>query len=82
MIILSGKAYQSIWHQGIPEDRTIGLRDNGWTNDKLTSQWLQEVFEKHTVARSVIASFVKCTVGLIRKTKLGRRKLSVTALGT
>ena len=35
MIIFAGKVHQSIWYQNIPEDWTIGLRDNGWTNDKL-----------------------------------------------
>jgi hypothetical protein len=53
MVIFAGKVHQSTWYQDIPGDWTIGLSENGWTNDNLALQWLQEVFEKHTAARTI-----------------------------
>lgn len=53
MIIFAGKVHQSTWYRDIPKDWTIGLSDNGWTNDKLTFQWLQQVFERHTASRAI-----------------------------
>jgi hypothetical protein len=53
MIIFAGKVHQSIWYQDIPPDWVIGLSENGWTNDELGFQWLQEVFEKHTASRTI-----------------------------
>jgi len=35
MIIFAGKVHQSTWYQDLPHDWTIGLSDNGWTNDEL-----------------------------------------------
>jgi len=53
MIIFAGKVHQSTWYQDIPIDWTIGLSDNGWINDKLTFQWLEQVFERHTASRTI-----------------------------
>jgi hypothetical protein len=53
MIIFAGKVHQSTWYQDTPDDWTIGLSENGWTTDKLGFQWLQEVFDKHTTARTI-----------------------------
>ena len=52
-IIFEGKVHQSSWYRtGIPSDWTIGLSENGWTNDDLGYKWLTEVFEKHTRHRT------------------------------
>lgn len=52
-IIFEGKVHQSTWYRtGIPPDWTIGLSENGWTNDDLGYKWLTEVFEKHTRHRT------------------------------
>lgn len=53
MIIFAGKVHQSTWYQDLTSDWTIGLSENGWTNDELGLQWLEAVFEKHTATRTV-----------------------------
>ena len=55
MIIFQGKLHQASWYNDelIPSNWTIGLSENGWTNDKLALFWLQEVFDKYTKARTV-----------------------------
>ena len=47
-IILAGKKHQSQWYSAIPKEYRISMSDNGWTNDDLSFEWLQEMFEKHT----------------------------------
>ena len=47
-IILAGKKHQSQWYSAIPKEYRISMSDNGWTNDDLGFEWLQEMFEKHT----------------------------------
>ena len=46
-IILAGKKHQSQWYSAIPKEYRISMSDNGWTNDDLGFEWLQEMFEKH-----------------------------------
>ena len=46
-IIFAGKKHQSQWYSAIPEDYRISMSDNGWTNDGIGLEWLQEMFEKH-----------------------------------
>ena len=46
-IIFAGKKHQSQWYSAIPEDYRISMSDNGWTNDAIGLEWLQEMFEKH-----------------------------------
>ena len=29
------------------------MSDNGWTNDELGFEWLQEMFEKHTASQAI-----------------------------
>jgi hypothetical protein len=53
IIIFSGKVHQSQWYQDINPDWLIGLSDNGWTNNDLGVLWLEKVFEKHTMARTI-----------------------------
>jgi hypothetical protein len=53
MIIFAGKVHQSIWYQDMPHDWTVGLSENGWTNDELGFIWLKEVFERHTALRTI-----------------------------
>lgn len=52
MIIFSGKMHQALWYKELPPHWTIGLRENGWTNDRLGLLWLQTVFNYHTQTRT------------------------------
>src|SRR5450432_3835371 len=53
VIIFEGKVHQSTWYtDALPLDWTIGVSENGWTDDKLGLIWLQNVFEKHTAHRT------------------------------
>jgi hypothetical protein len=53
MVIFQGKLHQSTWYsEQLPPNWTIGVSDNGWTNDSLGLSWLIEVFEKHTKHRT------------------------------
>jgi len=51
-IILAGKKHQSQWYSAIPKEYRISMSENGWTNDGLGFEWLQEIFEKHTVSQA------------------------------
>ena len=51
-IILAGKRHQSQWYSAIPKEYRISMSDNGWTNDNLGFEWLQEMFEKHTASQT------------------------------
>jgi hypothetical protein len=54
-VIFEGKVHQSTWYRitGIPNDWTIGLSENDWTNDDLGYKWLVDVFDKYTKNRVV-----------------------------
>ena len=52
-IIFAGKKHQSQWYSVLPKDYRLSLSDNGWTNDNLGLEWLQEVFDKLTASRTV-----------------------------
>ena len=47
MIIFTGKVHISKWYEDSLALKTwrIAVSDNGWTTDKLTLEWLIEVFE-------------------------------------
>ena len=47
-IIFAGKKHQSQWYSAVPKEYRISMSDNGWTNDGLGFEWLQEIFEKYT----------------------------------
>lgn len=49
---LLGKKHQSQWYSAIPKEYRISMSDNGWTNDDLGFEWLQEMFEKHTASQT------------------------------
>ena len=51
-IIFAGKKHQSQWFSAIPHNYRINMSDNGWTNDGLGLDWLQEMFEKHTATQT------------------------------
>ncbi len=55
MIIFEGKVYILSWYKGseLPKTWRIGVSNNGWTTDKLTFEWLREVFEPQTQNQSV-----------------------------
>ena len=41
VIIFEGKVHQSTWYtNALPLDWTIGVSENGWTDDKLGLIWL------------------------------------------
>jgi hypothetical protein len=50
-VILSGKAHQSSWYQGLPLNWTVAVSDNGWTTDQLGVEWAKH-FNQHTAART------------------------------
>ena len=52
-IIMAGKKHQSQWYSSIPKDYRISMSENGWTNDHLGFEWLQEIFEKYTASQTV-----------------------------
>lgn len=53
VIIFEGKVHQSTWYtEALPLDWTIGVSENGWTDDRLGLIWPQNVFEKHTAHRT------------------------------
>lgn len=52
-IILAADNHQSQWYHAIPKDFTISVSRNGWTNDGLGLEWLQNVFEAHTASRTI-----------------------------
>src|SRR5450432_4777986 len=53
LIIFEGKVHQSTWYtEPLPPDWTIGVSENGWTDDSLGFIWLQDIFEKHTAHRT------------------------------
>jgi len=49
-IILKGKVHITAWYKttGIPYNWRISVSENGWTNNKLGLEWIEEVFNKHT----------------------------------
>src|SRR5450432_239398 len=50
VVIFEGKVHISTWYtKALPLDWTIGVSENGWTDDKLGLIWLQNIFEKHTI---------------------------------
>ena len=51
-IIFAGKKHQSQWYSITPKEYRISMSDNGWTNDALGFEWLQEMFEKHTTSQT------------------------------
>ena len=52
-VILEGKVHLESWfRQRLPEDWTIAVSDNGWTNDELGFKWIQH-FDKWTKAQTV-----------------------------
>ena len=55
MIILAGKMHQAAWYENntLPYDWTIGVSENGWTNDNLGLLWLQQIFNKYSQPRTI-----------------------------
>ena len=52
-IILAAENHQSQWYHAVPKDYTISVSKNGWTNDGLGLEWLQNVFDPHTASRTL-----------------------------
>jgi hypothetical protein len=53
LIILEAVLHQQAWYDSLPSDWSIGVSPNGWTNDEIGLHWLINVFDKHTVDRTV-----------------------------
>jgi hypothetical protein len=55
MVILTGKVHISKWYEDSPLPKTwrIAVSNNSWTTDKLTLEWLTEVFEPQTRSQTV-----------------------------
>lgn len=52
-IILSGVKHQSSWYKMVPDDYMVSVSENGWTNNELGKEWLQNMFENHTASRTI-----------------------------
>ncbi|KAL1955108.1 hypothetical protein VTO42DRAFT_9042 [Malbranchea cinnamomea] len=55
MFIVKGKNHQASWYQteGLPDGGAIGISENGWTNKELGVFWLKEIFNRHTLSRTI-----------------------------
>ena len=71
LIIFEGKVHISTWYKegDLPYDWTIGVSDNGWTNNELGITWLCTVFNKYTK---------DCTKGRYRLLVLDGHKSHIT----
>ncbi len=58
LVIFEAVMHQASWYNDlISLDWSIGVSENGWTNNKIGLHWLKEVFDKHTQG---------CTIGRYR----------------
>ena len=50
MVIFKGKTHQQGWYQdyAVAKDWVFATSPNGWTDDDLALDWLQDCFDKHT----------------------------------
>ena len=50
LIIFKAVMHQAAWYKNglIPYDWSIGVSENGWTNNEICFTWLKTVFNKHT----------------------------------
>ncbi len=55
LVIFEAVMHQASWYtEGIiPLNWSIGVSENGWTNNEIGLHWLKEVFDKHTKAYTV-----------------------------
>jgi hypothetical protein len=53
LIILEAIMHQESWYNSLPRNWSIGVSQNGWTTDEIGLYWLEHVFDKHTVKRTV-----------------------------
>ena len=51
-IIFAGKKHRSQWYSAIPKEYRISMSGNGWKNDGLGFEWLQEMYETHTASQT------------------------------
>jgi hypothetical protein len=55
LIIFEAVMHQSIWYENgiLPYDWSIGVSENGWTNNEIGLIWLKNVFDKYTKDRTI-----------------------------
>lgn len=55
LVILEAVMHQSIWYENglLPYDWSIGVSENGWTNNGLGQFWLENIFDKYTKDRTI-----------------------------
>ena len=55
LIIFEAVMHQAAWYKNgnLPYDWSIGVSENGWTNNEIGLIWLKTVFEKHTKDRTI-----------------------------
>jgi hypothetical protein len=52
LVIFEAVLHQAAWYNIIPEDWSIGVSENGWTNNEIGLIWLH-LFDKHTKERTI-----------------------------
>ena len=54
LVILEAVMHQSTWYENglLPYDWSIGVSENGWTNNDIGQFWLENIFEKYTKDRT------------------------------
>jgi hypothetical protein len=55
LVIFEVVMHQATWYENkiIPYDWSIGVSENGWTNNEIGLIWLKDVFDKHTKDRTI-----------------------------
>ena len=54
LVILEAVMHQLTWYENglLPYDWSIGVSENGWTNNDIGQFWLENIFEKYTKDRT------------------------------
>jgi len=55
LIIFEAVMHQAVWYENglLPYDWSIGVSENGWTNNEIGLTWLKIVFDKYTKDRTI-----------------------------
>jgi hypothetical protein len=55
LVILEGIMHQAAWYDNglVPLDWSVTVSENGWTNNEIGLYWLEHVFNKYTIDRTV-----------------------------
>lgn len=55
LVIFEAVMHQAAWYEDglLPYDWSIGVSENGWTNNEIGLTWLKEVFDTYTRDRTI-----------------------------